>query len=151
MLGVLWDLKTGGRGLTCRRAKVITIPISGAERERMLRFSTAGESHGESLVAMISGLPAGVPVEQAFLDRELWRQQKDYSRGGRMRIEQDKAHILTGVLHGKTIGSPVAMTIANNDWKNWEEILPVGEGDPAKHKAVASPRPGHADLAGALK
>ena len=117
----------------------------------MLRFSTAGESHGESLVAMISGLPAGVPVDQAFLDRELWRRQKGYGRGGRMRIEQDKAHILTGVRHGKTIGSPVAMTIANNDWKNWEEILPVGEGDPAKHKAVASPRPGHADLAGALK
>lgn len=117
----------------------------------MLRFSTAGESHGESLVAMISGLPAGVPVDQPFLDRELWRRQKGYGRGGRMRIEQDKAHILTGVRHGKTIGSPVAMTIANNDWKNWEEILPVGEGDPAKHKAVASPRPGHADLAGALK
>jgi len=117
----------------------------------MLRFSTAGESHGESLVALISGLPAGVPVDQAFLDRELWRRQKGYGRGGRMRIEQDKAHILTGVRHGKTIGSPVAMTIANNDWKNWEEILPVGEGDPAKHKAVASPRPGHADLAGALK
>ena len=117
----------------------------------MLRFSTAGESHGESLVALISGLPAGVPVDQAFLDRELWRRQKGYGRGGRMRIEQDKAHILTGVRHGKTIGSPVAMTIANNDWKNWEEILPVSEGDPAKHKAVSSPRPGHADLAGALK
>jgi len=117
----------------------------------MLRFSTAGESHGESLVALISGLPAGVPVDQAFLDRELWRRQKGYGRGGRMRIEQDRAHILTGVRHGKTIGSPVAMTIANNDWKNWEEILPVAEGDPAKHKAVASPRPGHADLAGALK
>jgi chorismate synthase len=68
-----------------------------------------------------------------------------------MRIEQDRAHILTGVRHGKTIGSPIAMTIANKDWKNWEEILPVAEGDPAKHKAVASPRPGHADLAGALK
>jgi chorismate synthase len=117
----------------------------------MLRFSTAGESHGESLVAMVSGLPAGVPVDQAFLDRELWRRQKGYGRGGRMRIEQDRAYILTGVRHGKTIGSPIAMTIANNDWKNWEEILPVGMGDPAKHKPVASPRPGHADLAGALK
>jgi chorismate synthase len=117
----------------------------------MLRFSTAGESHGESLVAMVSGLPAGVPVDQAFLDRELWRRQKGYGRGGRMRIEQDRAHILSGVRHGKTIGSPVAMTIANNDWKNWEEILPVETGDPAKHKAVASPRPGHADLAGSLK
>jgi len=100
---------------------------------------------------MVSGLPAGVPVEQAFLDRELWRRQKGYGRGGRMRIERDTAHILSGVRHGKTIGSPVAMTIANRDWANWEEILPVGEGDPAKHKAVASPRPGHADLAGSLK
>ncbi len=117
----------------------------------MLRFSTAGESHGEALVAMVSGLPAGVPVDQAFLDRELWRRQKGYGRGGRMRIERDTAHILSGVRHGKTIGSPVAMTIANNDWKNWEEILPVEAGDPAKHKAVASPRPGHADLAGSLK
>ena len=117
----------------------------------MLRFSTAGESHGESLVAMVSGLPAGVPVDPSFLNRELWRRQKGYGRGGRMRIEQDTAHILTGVRHGKTIGSPVAMTVANRDWKNWEEILPVETGDPAKHKAVASPRPGHADLAGALK
>jgi chorismate synthase len=117
----------------------------------MLRFSTAGESHGESLVAVISGLPAGVPVDQAFLDRELWRRQKGYGRGGRMHIERDTAHILSGVRHGKTIGSPVAMTIANIDWKNWEEILPVEAGDPAKHKAVASPRPGHADLAGSLK
>jgi chorismate synthase len=117
----------------------------------MLRFSTAGESHGESLVALISGLPAGVPVDQAFLDHELWRRQQGYGRGGRMRIERDTAHILSGVRHGKTIGSPIAMTLANKDWKNWEEILPVGEGDPDKHKAVASPRPGHADLAGALK
>jgi chorismate synthase len=117
----------------------------------MLRFSTAGESHGESLVALISGLPAGVPVDQEFLDHELWRRQQGYGRGGRMRIERDTAHILSGVRHGKTIGSPIAMTLANKDWKNWEEILPVGEGDPEKHKAVASPRPGHADLAGALK
>jgi chorismate synthase len=117
----------------------------------MLRFSTAGESHGESLVALISGLPAGVPVDQAFLDHELWRRQQGYGRGGRMRIERDTAHILSGVRHGKTIGSPIAMTLANKDWKNWEEILPVAEGDPEKHKAVASPRPGHADLAGALK
>ena len=115
----------------------------------MLRFSTAGESHGESLVALISGLPAGVPVDQAFLDHELWRRQQGYGRGGRMRIEKDTAHILSGVRHGKTIGSPIAMTLANNDWKNWEEILPVESGDAAKHKPVTSPRPGHADLAGA--
>src|SRR5271163_4807418 len=117
----------------------------------MLRFSTAGESHGESLVAMVSGMPAGVPVDQEFIDRELWRRQQGYGRGGRMRIEQDRAHILSGVRHGKTIGSPVAMTLQNNDWKNWEEILPVETGDPSLHKAVASPRPGHADLAGSLK
>ena len=102
-------------------------------------------------MALVSGLPAGVPVDQALLDREMWRRQKGYGRGGRMRIEQDHAHILSGVRHGKTIGSPVAMTIANADWKNWEEILPVEAGDAAKHKAVASPRPGHADLAGSLK
>jgi len=117
----------------------------------MLRFSTAGESHGESLVALLSGLPAGIPVDQSFLDHELWRRQQGYGRGGRMRIEKDTAHILSGVRHGHTIGSPIAMTLANNDWKNWEEILPVAEGDPEKHKAVTSPRPGHADLAGALK
>jgi chorismate synthase len=117
----------------------------------MLRFSTAGESHGESLVAMVSGMPAGVPVDLEFVNRELWRRQKGYGRGGRMRIERDTAHVLSGVRHGKTIGSPIAMTLANNDWKNWTEILPVEEGDPEKHKAVASPRPGHADLAGALK
>jgi len=117
----------------------------------MLRFSTAGESHGESLVALLSGLPAGIPVDQSFLDHELWRRQQGYGRGGRMRIERDTAHILSGVRHGKTIGSPIAMTLANNDWKNWEEILPVAEGDAEKHKAVTSPRPGHADLAGALK
>ncbi len=117
----------------------------------MLRFSTAGESHGEALVALVSGLPAGIPVDQAKLDHELWRRQQGFGRGGRMRIERDSAHILTGVRHGRTIGAPVAMTLANNDWKNWEEILPVAAGDAEKHKAVKSPRPGHADLAGALK
>jgi chorismate synthase len=117
----------------------------------MLRFSTAGESHGEALIALVQGLPAGLEVDQAFIDRELWRRQQGYGRGGRMRIETDTAHILSGVRHGRTIGAPVAMQIANRDWKNWEEILPVGAGDPAKHKAVASPRPGHADLSGSLK
>ena len=117
----------------------------------MLRFSTAGESHGEALVALVSGLPAGVPVDQEFVNRELWRRQQGYGRGGRMRIEKDTAHILSGVRHGRTIGSPVAMTLENRDWKNWEEILPVGAGDAEKHKAVASPRPGHADLPGSLK
>lgn len=120
-------------------------------QDGMLRFSTAGESHGECLIAMVSGMPAGVPITQAAIDHELWRRQQGYGRGGRMRIERDQAHILSGVRHGKTIGSPIALQIANNDWKNWTESLPVGAGDPEKHKAVASPRPGHADLPGALK
>jgi chorismate synthase len=117
----------------------------------MIRFSTAGESHGEALIALVSGMPAGVPVDIEFVNRELWRRQQGYGRGGRMKIETDKAHVLSGVRHGKTIGSPVAIELVNRDWKNWEEKLPVEPGDPAKHQAVASPRPGHADLAGALK
>ena len=96
-------------------------------------------------------MPAGVPIDQACIDRELWRRQQGYGRGGRMRIERDSAHILSGIRHGATIGSPISMLIANRDWENWRDILPVEAGDPAKHKAVASPRPGHADLAGSLK
>ena len=117
----------------------------------MLRFSTAGESHGEALIALLSGMPAGLGVDLEFVNRELWRRQQGYGRGGRMKIERDTAHILSGVRHGHTIGSPIAMQFANDDWKNWTESLPVEEGDPAKHKRVASPRPGHADLAGAMK
>jgi len=117
----------------------------------MIRFSTAGESHGEALIALLSGLPAGVPVDLDFVNRELWRRQQGYGRGGRMKIETDKAHVLSGVRHGKTIGSPIAIEIVNRDWKNWEDKLPVEAGNPALHQAVASPRPGHADLAGALK
>src|SRR5215467_202217 len=117
----------------------------------MLRYFTAGESHGETLVAFLSGMPAGLKVEQKFIDRELWRRQQGFLRGGRMKIEKDSAHIISGVRHGKTIGSPIAILLENKDWKNWQEALPVEEGDPGKHKSVASPRPGHADLAGALK
>ena len=117
----------------------------------MLRFSTSGESHGEALVALVSGMPAGLGVDLDFVNRELWRRQQGYGRGGRMKIERDSVHVLSGVRHGKTIGSPIAMLLANNDWKNWTESLPVEEGDLAKHKRVASPRPGHADLAGAMK
>ena len=117
----------------------------------MLRYFTSGESHGEALVAFLSGLPAGVPVEQKFLDHELWRRQQGYGRGGRMKIETDTAHILSGVRHAKTIGSPIAILLQNRDWENWKDALPIEEGDPSKHKRVASPRPGHADLAGALK
>ena len=117
----------------------------------MLRYFTAGESHGEALVAFLSGMPAGLKVDQAFLDRELWRRQQGYGRGGRMKIERDTARILSGVRHGMTIGSPISILLENKDWKNWQESLPVAAGDSAKHKRVASPRPGHADLAGALK
>jgi chorismate synthase len=117
----------------------------------MLRYFTAGESHGEALVAFLSGVPAGLKVEQAALDRELWRRQQGYGRGGRMKIERDAAHILSGVRQGLTIGSPISVRLENRDWKNWQDALPVAEGNPALHKRVASPRPGHADLAGALK
>ncbi|HVO62594.1 MAG TPA: chorismate synthase [Terriglobales bacterium] len=117
----------------------------------MLRYYTAGESHGEALVAFLSGIPAGLSIDQAFLDHELWRRQQGYGRGGRMKIETDRAHILSGVRHGITIGSPISVLLENKDWKNWQESLPIGDGDPAKHKPVKSPRPGHADLAGALK
>jgi chorismate synthase len=117
----------------------------------MLRYFTSGESHGEALVAFLSGLPAGVPVEQDFVDRELWRRQQGYGRGGRMKIETDVAQILSGVRHGKTIGSPISILLQNKDWQNWKDALPIEAGDPAKHKRVGSPRPGHADLAGALK
>jgi chorismate synthase len=117
----------------------------------MLRFETAGESHGECLVATLTGLPAGIPIAQDAIDHELWRRQQGFGRGGRMKIETDRAHFVAGIRHGRTIGSPIALLIANADWKNWTESLPVEEGDPAKHKPVSRPRPGHADLAGAIK
>ena len=117
----------------------------------MFRFETAGESHGECLVATLTGLPSGIPIASAGIDHELWRRQQGYGRGGRMKIETDKASIVAGIRNGHTIGAPVALLIANADWKNWTESLPVAEGDPAKHKPVSRPRPGHADLAGAVK
>jgi chorismate synthase len=119
----------------------------------MLRFETAGESHGECLVATLTGLPAGVPVSVAAIDRDLWRRQQGYGRGGRMKIETDRAHIVSGVRHSKTIGSPVAILIENKDWKNWTEALPVEdfEGSAEKQKRLTRPRPGHADLAGSIK
>lgn len=117
----------------------------------MLRFSTAGESHGEALVAWISGLPAGLPVDFAFLDHELWRRQQGYGRGGRMRIERDHAHFIAGVRGGQTIGSPVAMRLENRDWQNWQQALAVADPPGEAARPVASPRPGHADLAGAIK
>lgn len=119
----------------------------------MLRFETAGESHGECLVATLTGLPAGVPVSLDAVNRELWRRQQGYGRGGRMKIETDCAEIVAGVRHSITIGSPVAILIRNRDWANWTEALPVedAQGGEDRRKPVTRPRPGHADLAGALK
>jgi chorismate synthase len=119
----------------------------------MLRFETAGESHGECLVATLTGLPAGMPVSFDAINRELWRRQQGYGRGGRMKIETDRVEIVAGVRHSKTIGSPIAIVIQNKDWKNWTEALPVEDVDGAedKRKPVTRPRPGHADLAGCIK
>ena len=126
----------------------------------MLRFVTAGESHGQALIAWVSGLPAGVRVDLEFIQRELHRRQLGYGRGGRQRIEKDAADILAGVRHGKTIGAPIAVRIENRDWKNWEKTLPVEDvedsagaaSDPkSAQRQLTAPRPGHADLAGALK
>jgi len=118
----------------------------------MLRFYTAGESHGQALLAFVSGLPAQLPIDVEFINGELHRRQLGYGRGGRQKIEKDQAEIFAGVRHGKTIGAPVALRIENRDWANWEKILPVeaSEDDPGTKKLLA-PRPGHADLAGAQK
>src|ERR1041384_1673770 len=119
----------------------------------MLRFETAGESHGECLVATLTGLPAGIPIRIEAVNRELWRRQQGYGRGGRMKIETDRAEIVAGVRHSRTIGSPIAILIRNKDWQNWTEALPVEDidGGEDKRKPVTRPRPGHADLAGAIK
>ncbi|MGA8223648.1 MAG: chorismate synthase [Candidatus Acidiferrales bacterium] len=124
----------------------------------MLRFVSAGESHGQALVAWISGLPAGVTVDLEFVQRELHRRQLGFGRGGRQRIERDQADILAGVRHGKTIGAPIAIRIENRDWANWEKALPVEDTEGADpdsghvgQRPLTAPRPGHADLAGALK
>ena len=119
----------------------------------MLRFQTAGESHGQGLVALVSGLPAGIPVDISFINRDLKRRQGGYGRGGRMKIESDQVEILSGVRRSKTTGAPVAMLIANRDWENWREALPVEEQEQTaeKYKPLNPPRPGHADLAGCLK
>ena len=118
----------------------------------MLRFYTAGESHGQALLAFVSGLPASLPVDVEFINHELHRRQLGYGRGGRQKIEKDRADIFAGVRHGQTIGAPIALRIENRDWANWEKILPVEEPeDDAPQKKLVAPRPGHADLAGSQK
>jgi chorismate synthase len=119
----------------------------------MLHFTTAGESHGRALVAILEGLPAGLPVDEEQINRELERRQWGYGRGGRMKIERDRAEILSGVRHGLTLGSPLALTIDNKDWANWTEVMSVAPVDvpPEKSRRVKRPRPGHADLAGGQK
>jgi chorismate synthase len=117
----------------------------------MLRYSTAGESHGRALVAIIEGMPAGLAIDIGEINRQLQRRQKGYGRGGRMSIETDQVDLLSGVRAGQTTGSPIAFTIQNRDWENWQEIMAVENASPSGERVVTRPRPGHADLPGAIK
>jgi chorismate synthase len=116
----------------------------------MIRFFTAGESHGQGLVIIVEGMPAALAISEEYIAAQLARRQRGYGRGGRMLIEQDRAHIMSGVRHGYTLGSPIGMTLENKDWANWQEAMAVTpiEGDA---KRVTRIRPGHADLPGAMK
>jgi chorismate synthase len=118
----------------------------------MLRFVTAGESHGQALIAWISGLPAGLRVDFSFLNRDLHRRQLGYGRGGRQKIEKDEVEAIAGIRHGQTIGAPIALRIENRDWANWERALAVEDRpeDVEARKPLTAPRPGHADLSGGL-
>ena len=118
-----------------------------------LKFSTAGESHGKALVALVEGLPAGLPVSADGVDRELVRRMQGYGRGARMKIERDHIEWLSGVRAGETLGSPVAMLIPNRDWGNWEDVMAHEAAQPGelRRRRVTRPRPGHADLVGVLK
>jgi chorismate synthase len=119
------------------------------------RFLTAGESHGPALTTVVEGVPAGVPIAAEWIDAELRRRQGGYGRGGRMRIESDRAEILSGVRHGETLGSPVTLLVRNRDWANWTAIMgpeaPAETADDEAMRRVLLPRPGHADLVGVLK
>lgn len=116
-------------------------------------FTTAGESHGPSLTVIVSGMPAGVRLDRAAIDRDLTRRQQGYGRGGRMKIESDHAEISSGVRGGETLGSPVAISIVNRDFENWSGAMGIWQTDPeqASKRRVHAPRPGHADLAGGMK
>lgn len=117
----------------------------------MLKFVTSGESHGKGLVGIIEGLPAGVPISQDYINLQLARRQQGYGRGGRMKIETDQIEIMAGVRGGLTLGSPVSFVIQNRDYENWQGIMSPGECERLEERAVYRPRPGHADLAGAMK
>lgn len=116
-----------------------------------MRYLTAGESHGPSLTAIVEGMPAGVRLGARFLDAELARRQVGYGRGARMAIEKDRVRITSGVRHGRTIGSPIALTIENKDWENWKDVMALTGRAGKGGKVVTRPRPGHADLSGAMK
>src|ERR1051326_8459460 len=118
----------------------------------MLRFTTAGESHGRALVAIVEGLPAGLPVDQELIDNELRRRQLGYGRGGRMKIESDQADVLNGTRHGRTLGAPVSFLIKNKESPNRNESMTAEPRDGAREKSrrLKRPRPGHADLPGGL-
>ena len=120
----------------------------------MIRFTTAGESHGKALVAIVEGVPAGLPLTAAAVDADLARRMQGYGRGARMKIEADRVEILSGVRAGQTIGSPIALVIENRDWANWEDVMAPGAADDpsqSPRRRLTRPRPGHADLAGTLK
>src|SRR5205809_5295319 len=117
----------------------------------MLRYLNGGEAHGKGLIAILEGMPAGVPLTADDINRDLARRQKGYGRGGRMRIEQDRVEFLSGVRKGVTLGTPITLHVANRDWENWKEIMAPEPGPPVTEKVVTCPRPGHADLVGAIK
>jgi chorismate synthase len=119
----------------------------------MFSFRTSGESHGPALIALVEGVPANLSINSEFIDGELKRRQGGYGRGGRMKIEKDQIRFLSGVRHGKTLGSPISMMIENRDWPNWEEIMSAREvsDEVTSKRRVTRPRPGHTDLAGSLK
>lgn len=117
----------------------------------MIRYFTAGESHGPALTAIVEGLPAGIAITQKEIDNQLARRQQGYGRGGRMQIECDKVDVLSGIRFGRTIGSPVTLIISNRDWKNWTTIMSVMEKPAGETATITVPRPGHADLAGRIK
>lgn len=118
-----------------------------------MRYLTAGESHGPQLTTIIEGLPAGLPITAEEINRELARRQTGYGRGGRMLIEKDQVKILSGVRHGKTLGSPLTLVVENKDWKNWTNVMAAEDVDEKykKRRQVLHPRPGHADLVGGMK